>query len=192
MLRESRNMKQLIVVCLCFSIAIINPACHKSKATPKEPIDLTPKIPEATNIGANTFGCYINGALFVAATNNPNSVLAVSCSYNSISPNELRIQGSRRNDSINDNISFRSYVLDPNKNYNMDVIGAQRGYANYFLFNTDCFEYDHMESNLGSVYISHLDTINRIVSGTFEMELFNEDCIPNLLKITEGRFDLTY
>ena len=194
MLRESRNMKQLIVVCLCFSIAIINPACHKYKATPKEPIDLTPKLPEATKIGANTFGCYINGALFVAATNNPNEVLAISCSYNSISANELRIQGSRLNDSVRDNIKFKAFVSESHHFYEMAIIGnSQDAYVNYkYGLNSGCFDYNHNQDNPGSIYISNLDTINLIISGTFEMELLNEDCIPNLLKITEGRFDLKY
>jgi len=168
-------------------------SCHKKKADPPI-VDNAPKLPEATHIGANTFGCYINGELFVAASNNYNSVIPIYCSYNSISPNELRIQGSRRNDTVQDNISFITFI-DGVGEYPSLVVGenSMEGYANYaYSITSACFGYDHDQSNPGSVYISHLDSINRIISGTFEMDLVNDDCEPNLLKITDGRFDVTY
>ena len=185
---------KIIIPHIIFSLGLILIILACQKKDPPAPIDLTPKLPEATKTGANTFGCYINGELFVAATNKPTSVVAVSCNYNSISPDELRIQGSRLNDSVRDNVSFRTFVLQSNQSYEMDVIGEiQIGYTNYkYSPTSDCFDFFHNGSNPGSVLISHLDTINRIISGTFEMDLVNDKCEPNLLKITEGRFDLTY
>ncbi|MDX1350272.1 MAG: hypothetical protein R3279_08495 [Putridiphycobacter sp.] len=150
-------------------------------------------LPDTTKIGANTFGCYINGELFVAQSNNYNKVIPTYCSYNSISENELRIQGSRLNDSLRDNIAFKIF-MDEVGEYEMVVIGdSYTGYVNIAFSSTSpCFDFDHDSNNPGKVFITHLDTIKRVISGTFEMDLINEDCVPNVLHITDGRFDLKY
>ena len=43
------------------------------------------------------------------------------------------------------------------------------------------------------VNVTYLDTIKRIISGTFVFDLIGKDeCNSEILKITDGRFDLTY
>ncbi|MFD1551870.1 hypothetical protein DNU06_01775 [Putridiphycobacter roseus] len=187
-------MKQLLLLmCLCFSIASINTACHKIKANPAEPIDLTPKLPQATHIGANTFGCYINGALFIAQSNNYNKVIPIYCSYNKISENELRIQGSRLNDSVRDNVRFIAFIDKGVGAYEMDVTGDnQDGYNIYTTDSIWCFDYNFSLTEKGMLDITFLDTVDRIISGNFQMQLYNEDCPLKIVSITDGRFDLKY
>ncbi|PZE18585.1 hypothetical protein DNU06_01780 [Putridiphycobacter roseus] len=172
-------------------MATINTACHKIKANPEEePIDLTPKLPQATHTGANTFGCYINGALFVAQSNNYNKVIPIYCSYNKISENELRIQGSRLNDSVRDNVSFIAFIDKGAGAYEMDIIGdVHIGYINFV---NGYHEYYQLENNPGKLTVTFMDTVNRIISGNFQMQLYNEDYPIKIVSITDGRFDLKY
>jgi hypothetical protein len=44
----------------------------------------------------------------------------------------------------------------------------------------------------GILSISKLDTINKIISGTFESILFNIQNLQDSISLTEGRFDLSY
>ena len=52
--------------------------------------------------------------------------------------------------------------------------------------------FDTHNVNVGSVTISKLDTVNKIVSGRFEFEVKNVDDQTETLKISRGRFDLRY
>lgn len=184
-------MKRILFValsCICISIST---SCLKEKTEPPI-IDNTPKLPEATHIGANTFGCYINGELFVAESNKWSSVIPTYCSYDNISPNELRVQGSRLNDTVRDNIQFGCYIFDTQK-YNMDVITDNDiGYITYVNTTLNCMDYYHDLNNIGTVSITYLDTINRIIAGNFKMDVINK-CNESLkLHITNGVFDLKY
>jgi hypothetical protein len=69
-----------------FTLAILClTACKKDP--PAEPEDPGITMPPATHTGANTFGCYIDGELFVANEGPTNwSIPPVSGSFNEVTP----------------------------------------------------------------------------------------------------------
>ena len=52
--------------------------------------------------------------------------------------------------------------------------------------------YFTFEQNMGELEILRLDTINQIISGTFQFDAINEDDITDTIKIREGRFDVKF
>jgi hypothetical protein len=175
-------------------LALVIVACKKDPPPNPEPTE--PVLPPLTNTGANTFGCYINGELFVA--NNGESfwsLPAISGSFDEIE-NLLSIQGSREidrdeNSVKSDNLRYRVAVSDGPGVYDMYFeTDHYKGYASTGL---DKCDYYHNLLDRGVCEITFLDKEQNIIAGTFHMDLINEDCAEDtLMKITDGRFDFQY
>ena len=144
---------------------------------PEEPTELPPE----TQKGANTFGCLVNGELFVAQPHfvwfgQPyvHAVYFVDLKGNS----GLTIKGSNSNGFIEFGLtnSESEKLITPSISYYQDN-------ANRFQIR-----------NTGEVFLTKLDLENRIVSGTFEFEiplLKDDETVEEItVKITEGRFDI--
>ncbi|NOQ74066.1 MAG: hypothetical protein GQ574_18815 [Crocinitomix sp.] len=164
-------------------------ACNKPPIEPKpDPVE---QLPEATQEGKNTFGCYINGEPFVPRVDfTIGGPIAIWAGFNE----ETRLfstQGTRETfDDKFEDVRFKLYITDSIGEYNMhSVTDEYRGYVGY---GTIC-SYYHDTLNYGLVTITHLDEALDIVSGTFEITLVNPDCATNtIMEITDGRFDLRY
>ena len=174
---------------LCLLVIMISFSCRKNDP----PITEEPTLPEITKTGAFTFGCYINDELFVAnAKPGFSGSPAVSGSYNKFT-GRLVVTGLREDEEGHlDKVTVFTYAGDTG-NYHIDVTGdKQYGYIDFAIMGSDCDRYFHSEMNPGTVNILRLDTVENIVSGTFEYVLNNEKCSPKELKITKGRFDLRF
>jgi hypothetical protein len=147
-------------------------------------------LPEATQTGAGTFGCLVNGEPFYAFG-------GVQCQYQLIDgeyffgvgfsrgccfPRSIGIAG--------DNIQISqgsNFILSANDSGNMF---AEIG----FLYDANLpgvISNTTDSNNTGVLVISKFDQQNNIISGTFEFEILN----PNdgqVYQITEGRFDSFY
>ncbi len=182
-------MKTKILLSILFG-AMVLVACKKD---PIPPDPSTIIMPPLTHQGINTFGCYIDGELFVA--NEGESVWAlppVSCNFNEFT-RDLGIQGSRQYDTLRDYIYIRADITNGVGVYDfrMNEAGSV-GYSGTITPKCDYYYYQDTP-NLGKLTITHLDEVNNIISGTFYMNLINEDCEEDtLLKITDGRFDFKY
>jgi hypothetical protein len=182
-------MKTKILLSILFGVMVLV-ACKKD---PIPPDPSTIIMPPLTHQGINTFGCYINGELFVA--NEGESVWAlppVSCNFNELT-GYLGMQGARQYDTLMDDIYLRAYITEGEGTYDfwMNEVGST-GYS--AIISPLCDYYYYKDTpNLGKLTITHLDEVNNIISGTFYMNLINEDCEEDtLLKITNGRFDCRY
>ena len=126
-------------------------------------------LPPETQTGKNTFGCYVNGELFVAS---PGSVgwgyrHLEAAYYKNL--DLLTIAASAKNGSIYFTFS------NPEKN-------IKKNFQKITYTNSDNFYYEGR--NIGEVYLTVYDTINFIVSGTFK-------CNMPSVNITQGRFDVS-
>lgn len=93
---------------------------------------------------------------------------------------------------MNSSIGFIFYLTEGKSTYIFEIIGSEQ--IDYYTFdsNASCsFYYDNPDSP-GSVTITHLDTLNKIASGTFEMDLINHDCDKTLMLVRQGRFDVRF
>jgi hypothetical protein len=177
-------MKKLL---LSFSVLLVLVSCKK---------EIT-ELPPPTQTGANTFGAKVNGSLFVPQ------------GFGSIPDDDiLQVRRLPSKDVI---INARNFASSPNeKEFELRIKGVTApgvyplnttvnpgstlaSYGYYVKRNvTPQNEWITSANYTGSVTITHLDTVNRIVSGTFEFNALNLYNAPEPLSVTEGRFDVKW
>lgn len=168
-------MKKLLLLLLTtFSLS----CCNNDNDKPQNPVD---QLPPATQTGANTFGCLINGEPFVVSNTSNQSAIYQG--------NLLQISATFENSNSDQSIAFN--LLNPlniNETYTFNNNAYKAGYS-YISNNITCI-YDFDKTYQGVINFTKIDTINFIVSGTFEFSTITENCQD--IKITNGRFDLQY
>ena len=152
-------------------------ACNKDDDKPQNPID---QLPPATQTGANTFGCLINGEPFVVSnTSNQTAIYQGGV---------LQIGGSIDNSDMDVNIILRiSESISINTIYSLTNITFNQS---LFINNGNGCYYDFANTISGSVTITNFDQTNFIISGTFNFSTETNEC--ENITITNGRFDLQY
>ena len=174
----------LAITCFCVS-------CRKST---KQQIT----FPEATQEGKNTFGSYIDGDQFIAASTIFGLVRPINVAYYYDSTNDFKagsifIQGidARSTLPIAGFIAIQkmnvfgtgtfplTYVSNCSRQYTCDAS---------FYYNSQLSKNYFADS--GELTISKLDTVNRIISGTFHFTAKDSTGVKK--EITNGRFDVKY
>ena len=157
------------------------------------------ELPPETQSGKHTFGCYVNGELFVHETNNP--FRPSPTRYASYYPenNTLFIFCIGSNDMG----TITLQVLNPEENIKKTLQSAE--YRNLIVLNEETggnitiqeLEFiTYKGENVGKILLTRFDIANGIVSGTFECEIPWCESYPSqplvgnsIVKITQGRFD---
>ena len=164
------NLK-LVTILIIFSLI----ACKKDK------------LPKATQEGANTFGCRIDGVVFKpfyrGGLFNDVKVLTAGNSQN------LNIFGiSARNQETDQSVYIEfTYITGPGT-YQLRQY-PYRGIYNAGVRNPNPGGYSTDSVNTGELVITRCDNINKIYSGTFSFT-----CKGNagkIVRITDGRFDVS-
>ena len=150
------------------------------------------ELPPITTTGENAFGALMNGEVYVP---NGNALtLAVDFDFPEPPINELRIRTLRSSNESKTNeaqLVIHQQGINEIGIYNVTSAIAQYqlvSYANSERYDT---LYDACGELTGTLEIIHLDSVDRVISGTFELKLIESNS-PNMkcLSITEGRFDL--
>lgn len=174
------NTTKIIKLLLVITIII---SCNNNDNIPKNPID---QLPPETQIGKNTFGCLINGEAFVVS--NTSQQVAI------YQGGGLSISGAIDINSLTREVSFflsESSIgenIKENQSYILNNNTIMKG--QYYREDLNCFYYTN-NMLVGSVKITKIDRINYIISGTFEFDAISDTC-NDIVKITNGRFDLKY
>ena len=175
----------LLLLPLCF--LLLSNSCSKTKSEDK--------LPPETQTGANTFGCLVDGKVWIPTGGGVGSGINPTSGGFYETPNNKKniyIRASSDNDGISvflkEIFSIGTYSLNkataiqPNAIY-PDSYGAfiQKfsGTEKYFITNVQY---------TGSVTITYADTISNVVSGRFEFTAQNMQS-GEIKNITEGRFD---
>ncbi|WP_027418123.1 hypothetical protein [Crocinitomix catalasitica] len=189
-------MKTLNIISFLLLIFVFG--CKKDPPVePKEPKDkYDPNVmPPLTHTGENTFGCYIDGELFVAGGGESVwSIPPVSGSFDE-STMKLAFQGTRYINEYSDVVTIRSYVLDElgNYEYTFNMEEGSGGYDNRRCERCEYYYQNIPDFNNGQITISYLNQDENIIAGTFYINLINPDCPDDtLMQITDGRFDFRY
>jgi hypothetical protein len=153
------------------------------------------ELPPATQTGSNTFGAKVNGTFWapqgfgVFSANNildarrvGNAVVINARNFAS-SPNETEFEFI-----LYDVLTPGVYLLNTDVSYP----NGTSNYAYYVKRNfTPQDEWITSSTHTGSVNITKMDTVNKVVSGNFQFDaksLYSSD----VLHVTEGRFDIKY
>ncbi|HRZ31582.1 DUF6252 family protein [Flavobacterium sp.] len=173
-------MKKLILLLLtAFTLS----CCNNDDDKPQNPID---QLPPATQTGANTFGCLINGEPFVVS--NKSNQTAIYQGGGLLIGGQKSIDNNFSQVSIFISETSIGEIISENNSYVLNSNSVPKG--EYYIENQNCF-YFTSSNYSGSITITKLDNINFIVSGTFEFKSISDNC-EGIIDITNGRFDLQY
>jgi len=157
-------------------------------------------LPPATQNGANTFGCLINGNAWVS-TGKPSSL-----SGSGMKPIEGGYQ-YRYNDSLRNNVllwatrgdgtTVQLYINRVFKPGTYQLLFNSGTYPSsvvpysYGFFSDNTSLYLTSTYHKGTVIITKADTLNDAVAGTFQFEGY-DNVTKKTISVTNGRFDFLY
>ena len=145
-------------------------------------------LPDKTETGRNSFGCYVNGEL-------------VQIRHTQLSRAET--QGDFFFIRFSNTVDNQLYA-DPLKNFSFRITKKIEEDVAYDLTDIDFYNvtytdfidaqpnctYQKTDVIKGNITFSKIDRINYIISGTFEFEASTQNCVA--INVTEGRFDMKY
>jgi hypothetical protein len=158
------------------------------------------KLPPYTEVGAGTFGCLLNGKAFIPSTCcgdffNPPLPKWRSDYYLNNSTYFIgainRISKDLPYYELGLNVIYKLTDSLPKKINIQEGVFLEKsgGGVTYSLTGEYSTQYNTYNPSSGSFIINFVDTINQIISGTFE---FNAATETDTITITDGRFDLPY
>jgi hypothetical protein len=174
-------MKQFLLT--IFSFIYFGSGCKKLQEN---------QLPDATQTGANTYGCLVNGNTWIPSGRAAGSGINATSGGFFGTPDGKRnifIKAYSSNDYIDvylKNIyQTGTYLLNKNTDVHPNVAYPE-SYGAYFVDGQDYYVTD--PTHTGAVIITYADTSTGIVSGTFEMHLYQKNS-GKIINITKGRFD---
>ena len=177
-----KHIKLLLTSLLIITLFTFN-QCKKKKDEPK--------LPPETTTGAMTFGCKVNGQIFLPQDGNGRPGLYVQYLNLGNIPDggwHLNIPAIDWKSSPIPGVSITtdSLLIQEGVTYQFRTT---KGNAQAFYYKT--IEYPKLDTDAGELKIIKFDQVSRIISGTF---FFTGTNIPTGVKvnITEGRFDIRY
>lgn len=175
-------MKHFILILTIFIFA----ACKKANNN----VDVLPPI---TQTGAGTFGCLINGKVYLPKgfqQNRPSFQVEVDANFNdgSFGVTFFNISNDKRVDFTIGSDSIRSTgYYEITNTTRAGVFFAVKSPPTIPI----CSFLSHSSpSSIGFLKVTRYDLTNRIFSGEFEFHFVNPDCgLGDTIHITQGRFD---
>lgn len=155
-------------------------------------------LPDPTETGANKFGAKVNGEVWEARGFGPfpaNDVLEAQ-RYGTTGDIVIKARNFASSPLEKEFYILVKGVNAPGTyslNSNASHLSWDNSYAYYVVRNfTPQNEWITSTSHPGTVTFTKVDTVNRILAGTFQFEMLNWYNTPQPLSVTEGRFDIRY
>ena len=171
----------LLLLC---SLLMLSASCKKQS---KNPID---NLPPATQTGANTFGCLVNGEVFLPKSRGigPDGL---SCEVRFKNGNyNFLLSGSDGTSTPTKmvNVYIDNILLDTEKNWVLNNDSTRLG--EYFVLGGSIYlnSYKTNSSSTGRLNITNWNPSKGIVSGNFSFDAVNS--MGEKVEIREGRFDV--
>jgi hypothetical protein len=182
----------LILSSILTFIILTSSQCKKNKQ-----VDIFDQLPAETQIGANTFGCLVNGKVFKPKGSSLAGPI-LQANYQLIySPPTGYILGITGRDRSTEeiksiSIGFDSLIAEQGKKYQLTTIIKGNAGGQYGLY-PSTGSYQIFQSNdtaTGELWIKKFDPVNQIVSGTFWFDAVNGS--GQKVEVRDGRFDVRY
>jgi hypothetical protein len=177
-------MKQLLLPALALALLT---QCHKSAPDPAKPED---QLPPATQTGANTFGCLINGKLYIPKGTPSRPGLIVQ--YDPIlNGGYIAIAAEYTSTNTSEGIFIKGYPVKTVASYSLNLANPRFDTGYYNDSSPSQCQNIYGASSIiyrtGTLVITRLDQQAGIISGTFDAKLLKSGC--DTIRITQGRFD---
>jgi len=165
---------QLLKSIILFLILSSLTACEEAEIT---------ILPLDTQLGNNTFGCYVDGKLFIRPYHNNTWGEAF---YDRATKKVSVIAKSKDNRSI-------SFIITDTQLYNNNIVDrATYSFLSDTVKTSEGIQYktnNYSKINAEYVNLTKFDTINHILSGTFELTMVSDEDSTKTVTLTKGRFD---
>ena len=164
-------------------LALLALAQCKKKADP-DPVD---QLPSATQTGANTFGCLVNGQAWTpkGSDGTSNYSIAYDVGYRQGTLNISTYRYANSDANSKQLIIIYSDSLKTIGNY--PLVSDGRREALFKDRATGCEFFGGPYYRRGNLTITRLDLQAGIISGTFAFTLYKPGC--DSVRVTQGRFD---
>ena len=177
-------MKNIIIIVTLMLLSAAS--CKKDKASEDQ-------LPPATQTGANTFGCLINGKVFVPkgydGSGRPNP--HVQYDYDLNGQPFLSIDAKRYDQNqVNGSVFILFNNLNNTGSYQIPTLFKYSVGWSDIIPGCGMGNLDATVSAWGGGDISRLDIANRIISGTFNFKAIKPGC--DTVRISDGRFDIKF
>jgi hypothetical protein len=149
-----------------FFLSFSNMTCKKNNIEPKK------ELPAETQIGRHSFGCLVDGKVWLPESKYPYSALSA------LTTNK-RIDIRASNASSSESVVITIYDLKSTGDYALDSVQAEASFGNYV--------YRHY-SYEGIVSITKFDEAKEIVAGRFWFKAKGSK--SDSVSISDGRFDI--
>jgi hypothetical protein len=148
------------------------------------------ELPPVTQEGKNTFGCYVNGKLWLprgrAGLSGP-----LDASYDPDFAGGSFDIATHRLLSDTEESYLYLYMSGLTAEGTYDLADPNIGAATFMTLTPSCdYSRDPTTYRRGALSITNFDLSSQIVSGTFEFTLASTDC--DTIKVTDGRFDMKF
>ena len=164
----------LIGFILCFSLT----TCRKKQEA---------VLPPETTIGAMSFGCKINGKVFVPKDGRGKPGLYVQYVYLD-GGWYLNIPAVNWKDRPLEAVSLTTDSMQISENQTFPIGNSKGGFRAFYAH---LGKYVKLNNDEGEVTIKKFDPVNRILSGTFFFTGTHEST-GEKVEVTEGRFDVRF
>jgi hypothetical protein len=169
--------------CFCFVLFLFC-TCKKNEVD---------ALPPLTMEGKNTFGCLIDGKAYVPnGGSGYNADKAVDGGYQDITWKDIKncvwVQTNNK-DGSGMSIWLRNVERLGDFSLNEDANLTALLPRNYGLYYSSNSSYITTTKYIGKVNIVRADTVNKVISGTFEFTAYNP-ATKKTISITNGRFDV--
>lgn len=144
----------------------------------KEKEKVWAELPPETQTGANTIGCLVDGELWATSKLPGNPYTPSMSAYYIVGADSALLTFY----AVGREGNMVFFITDPQIGKNRTSVRAG------FNLKPDCEQF--LKENISSVYITRFDTKGRVVSGRFAFELPCEKNEGNVIRVTEGRFDM--
>ncbi|WP_201979792.1 hypothetical protein [Hymenobacter rubidus] len=177
-MKQIRALRILPVLAAVLLLA----ACKKNGADPAD------QLPPATQTGANTFGCLVNGRAWTPKGNSGYSNYTVSYdpTYRKGTLNVAAYRDGGKGVNDTQVLGFYADSIPTAGSYSLAIIDHQEG---IFIDRTQACQFPGNDAyyRRGLLVITRLDRKAGIISGTFAFTLYKLGC--DSVRVTEGRFD---
>jgi hypothetical protein len=186
-----KQIKLLLILIVCAFIA-----CKKDKSpTPIEPTPTGDQLPPITQSGANTFGCLVNGKVWIpkgfSNTGTPNPRAILDNDLNGIPFMQIRSGQYESGNSIS-NFTMTIDSVNILGIHNVYTTKKQIGFGTTLFPNCGILPDDIVQYKIGSIIITKysIGSNNAIISGLFDFKIKINTC--DTLFFSNGRFDMKF
>jgi hypothetical protein len=160
-----------------------------SSSCPKKDSNTNPQLPPPTQTGANTVGFLLNGKIWLPG-GSPFPIPKMNAQY--YRGNFSFSTNKKKADSVSQILSWSVFNVYSTGTYYFGPLASFSDlYRIPFNSNISCQYYTNdSDWTNNKLEITRLDSVKRIISGTFKMRFIAPEC--DTIWITDGRFDAVY